>query len=108
MVLFNKYKNTKYAEMGEYHCDISEYLDKQAGIESNSRWKHYVLADTYCLKEQCLAIRIPGGTVGGIWIDDNAVITKIVVDTDYVVKTYPENINELLQEFIGEVIEIRL
>lgn len=33
MVLINKYKYTKYAERGKYHCDISKFLDEQAGIK---------------------------------------------------------------------------
>ena len=33
MVLINKYKYTKYAERGEYHCDISKFLDEQAVIK---------------------------------------------------------------------------
>ena len=47
---------------------------------------------------------MPGGTVGGIYFDNN-IITKIVIDTNYVVKTYPANVNELIQRFVGEVIE---
>ncbi len=66
---------------------------------------HYILADEWCRNQKCLAIRVPGGTVEGIHFDDNSIITKIVVDTNYVVKTYPSNINELIQKFIGEVIE---
>ena len=38
MVLINKYKYTKYAERGEYHCDISKFLDEQAGIKKEDRW----------------------------------------------------------------------
>lgn len=107
MVLINKYEDTKYAAMGEYYCDISKFLDEQAGIDSNGKWKHYVHANNWCIQNKLLAIRIPGGTIGSIWFDDEMVITKIHVDTDYVVKTYPKNINELLQEFVGEIIEIR-
>lgn len=38
MVLINKYKYTKYAERGKYHCDISKFLDEQAGIKKEDRW----------------------------------------------------------------------
>lgn len=44
-------------------------------------------------------------TVGGIHFDDNNIITQIVIDTNYVVKTYPSNIKELIQKYVGEVIE---
>lgn len=37
MVLINKYEDTKYAAMGEYYCDISKFLDEQAGIDSNGK-----------------------------------------------------------------------
>ena len=65
---------------------------------------HYILVDDWCKNEKCLAIRVPGGTVGGIYFDNN-IITKLVIDTNYVVKTYPANVNELIQRFVGEVIE---
>lgn len=66
---------------------------------------HYILADDWCKNQKCLAIRVPGGTVGGIYFDDNNIITKIVIDTNCVVKTYPDNVNELIQRFVGEVVE---
>lgn len=106
MKLVNKYPNSKYSKIGEYFCDITSELDKLAGINSDNIWKHYVLADKYCINEKCLAIRIPGGTLGGIWFDDNNVITKIKVDKNYVVKTYPSDVNEQIQKFVGQKIEI--
>jgi len=68
-------------------------------------FNHYILADEWCKKEKCFAIRVPGGTVGGIYFNDDDVITKIVIYTEYIVKTYPNNVNELIQKFVGEVIE---
>lgn len=41
----------------------------------------------------------------GIWYDENNIIRKIVVDTKYVVKTYPSDVNEQLKKFIGEKLE---
>lgn len=92
----------------EYVCELTKELDSLAKLTEKEFYDffyHYIVADNYCKKEKCLAVRVPGGTVGGIWIDDNNVITKIVIDTDYVVKTYPSNVNELVQRFVGEVIE---
>ena len=92
----------------EYTCKLTKELDSLANLTDKEFYDifyHYILADEYCKKEKCLAIRVPGGTVGAIWVDDNNVITKIVIDTDYVVKTYPSDINEIMQKFVGEVIE---
>ena len=57
-------------------------------------------------KDNCLAIRIPGGTVGGIWINDENIIMKVFVNPEYyVVKKYSADINEKLAHFVGEKIE---
>lgn len=103
-----KLNNRRTYASSEYRCELTMKLDSLSKLserEYYERFYHYVLADDWCKKEKCLAIRVPGGTVGGIWIDDNNVITKIVVDTEYVVKTYPNNVNELIQKFVGEAIE---
>lgn len=92
----------------EFRCDLTKELDKLSNISKGhyyDMYYHYILADDYCKKEKCLAIRVPGGTVGGIWINDNNEITKIEIDTNYVVKSYPNDINELIQKYIEEVIE---
>lgn len=92
----------------EYRCDLTKELDDISGISKQhyyDMFHHYILADKWCKNQKCLAIRVSGDTVGGICFDDNNVITKIVVDTNYVVKTYPTNANELIQKFVGEVIE---
>lgn len=104
MKLINKYKYPN-SKMNEYFCDITSELDKLAGINSSPHRKHYVLADNYCIGNKCLPIRIPGGTLGEIAFDDDNTITRICVDTDYVVKTYPADVNENIQKFIGQKIE---
>ena len=43
---------------------------------------------------------------GAIKIDNNLTITDIIIDTEYVVKTYPTNVNELMKHWIGEKIEV--
>lgn len=93
---------------GEYICDLTKELDDMSGISQKNYYDmfhHYILVDDWCRNEKCFAIRVPGGTVGGVYFDDNNIITKVVVDTNYVVKTYPVNINELIQKFVGEAIE---
>ena len=52
MKLVNKYPNSKYSEMEEYFCDITSELDKLAGINADGCWKHYILADRYCINEK--------------------------------------------------------
>ena len=103
MKLINKYASSRNSKMNEYYCEITIELDKLAGLDPNGHWKHYVLCD---YKDGCLPIRIPGGTLGSIEYDENKIITKIHVCTDYVVKTYPDDVNELLQKFIGQKIEM--
>ena len=93
----------------EYCCDLTRELDEVSGISNSQHYNlyhHYILADEWCMNNKCLAVRVPGGTVGGIWVSDSNVITKIIVDTDYVVKTYPNNINELMKKYIGRIIEV--
>lgn len=99
-------------ERNEYWCDLTRELDELAGIrdiyqEMYDEWgyRHYVLIWPQDIHERCFAIRIPGGTVGAIWFDENNQITKIVVDTDYVVKTYPANVNQIIQKYVGQTIE---
>ena len=59
------------------------------------------------MKQRLLYIRIPGGTVGNIFLDKaENIITKITIDTDYVVDSYPENVQEYVQKYVGEKIEI--
>lgn len=108
MKLEDRYKNIRkndyFYAYHEFFCELTKELDKLSGINEESRIKHYVLADDYCKSQGCLPIRIPGGTVGGIYFKDD-VITEIVIDTDYVIKTYPENVNELIQKYVGETIK---
>ena len=105
MKLQNRYSSTC---LEEYRCDLTKKLDDVSDISKAHQYDmfhHYILADNWCKKERCLAIRVPGGTVGSINYNDNNIITRIVVDPNYVIKTYPSNVNELIQKFVGEVIE---
>lgn len=92
-----------------YICELTKYLDEVSKLSDCEYYEfmyHYIVADDLCKKEKCLAIRVPGGTVGWIGIDDNNTIHNIRIDTDYVVKSYPDNVEELVQQkYIGTVIE---
>ena len=86
----------------EYLCELTTELD----VLSGSDWfYHYIIIDDYAIKNGCLPIRVHGGTVGGLDFDENHIITDIAVDTDYVVKTYPANVNEIIQKYIGQKVE---
>lgn len=102
-----KLDNRKEVLKDEYRCELTKELDSLAKLTDKKGYDffhHYIYASELCKKDKCLAIRVPGGTVGGILIDDNNVITKIDIDTDYVVKTYPSNVNELIKKYVGEEI----
>lgn len=93
----------------EFRCDLTYALDCAASLNlmpSYDLYHHYILVDTIALKEKVIPIRVPGGTVGAIWIDENNKIIKIQIDRDYVIKAYPPNVNEIIAEFIGETVEI--
>lgn len=98
--ILNNNGNTK-----KYICSLTKELDNLSGLSKEGNtdiFRHYILADEGCRKRNCFPIRVPGGTVGGITLDENNVITDIAIDTDYVIATYPKNINELVKKFVGE------
>ena len=92
----------------EFRCLLTFELDTLSKIDQDhyyDLYHHYILADQIALREKCFPIRVPGGTVGAVRVDDNNVITKIHVDTDYVIRTYPENVNDLLKKYVGWTLE---
>ncbi len=96
--------------MEEYKCSLTEKLDDWAGLSGKDHFhlfRHYIFIDETLKEEKYLLIRVPGGTTGSIHYDGNNIITNITIDTDYVIETYPDNINELVKEFIGEEIELQ-
>lgn len=47
-----------------------------------------------------------GGTLGDIVTDNDDYIIDVVIDIDYVIKTYPNNVNEVIKKkYIGKKIE---
>ena len=107
MVLERKNKASNWKE---YTCELTRLLDKLASIHKKEYYyifHHYLLSDEWHIKNKCISIRVPGGTVGVIYYDDDFKITELKVDTDYVVKTYPKTVNEIIQKYIGEQIEFK-
>ena len=95
----------------EYHCKLTKDLDELAGFDKKMideyAYGHYILATESDMRQKLLYIRIPGGTVGNIFLDKTEnIITKITIDKDYVVDSYPENVQEYVQKYVGEKIEI--
>lgn len=91
-----------------YVCSLTKELDTVSNITEMhyyNAFRHYILMNSCDIDERILPIRVPGGTVGCICFDENNVITKVEIDTKYVVKTYPSNVKELVQKYAGEFIE---
>lgn len=102
----------------EFTCELTEKLDELAKIGQYNQkyktnemythcYKHYIYATKNELnKKGFLAIRVPGGTVGELEVNEDMTIKSIIIDTNYVVKTYPSDINNVINElFIGQKIE---
>lgn len=102
MILTEKYSlgNDK-----QYYCKLTEELDKCAGfnIREYPYYKHYLL--DYRDGFYNYPIRVPGGTVGGIWVDEHDVIINIKIDRNYVVKTYSDELDAIIEGYIGKKIE---
>lgn len=93
-----------------FRCDLTYLLDELSLLDQMPCYDlhhHYLLIDNIALEENILPIRVPGGTVGAVWINKDNEIIMIKVDKDYVVKTYPSNVDEVIQKFVGEFIELQ-
>ena len=76
-------------------CEITWFLDQVAGLDE--RLHYIVINDLILFDDEDPAtyyIRVPGGTVGSIWLNDDCDIKSISIDPNYVVESYPANINE--------------
>lgn len=91
----------------EFTCELTEELDKLAGLNSADLFHHYLLVDNIGIQDRVIPFRVPGGTVGCVHLaQDSNEIIKIDVYTDYVVKTYPADVLKHLDKFIGQVLEL--
>lgn len=64
--------------------------------------KKYLL-DTRDIWDNTFAIRIPGRTTGAIRLSDDNVIVECVVSDE----RYPKDTNEILEQYIGETLDIK-
>lgn len=93
---------------GEYYCDLTRMLDELCGYTvRHPRYKHYI-CDTRDLWDRCLAIRVPGRTVGSITINENNSIESIAFLSDLVgdLKQYPSNIYQKIELYLGITLEM--
>lgn len=80
-----------------YQCEITKELDRLSKIgeyDPNSSYKlfcHYILIED----SDILHIRVPGGTVGNIYLKDGK-ICKIKIYTSYIIRTYEDNVEEII------------
>ena len=97
MILKDKYNNKSY------YCKLTEDLDHSAGFDKKAY--HYLLDYRNVNGFHNFPIRVPGGTVGGIWVDGRNVIVNIKIDRNYVVKTYSDELDAIIEKYIGKKIE---
>ena len=110
---------SNFGNRKEYHCEITDELDKLCGFSDNSDeddmfkciFRNYIL-DTRDVWGNCLAIRIPGRTTGSIYVDENNIIIKCIIDEDCIGDStkspyhYPSNTNEILKKYISVKLEL--
>lgn len=84
-------------------CEITWFLDQAAGLDEKL---HYIVINDLILFDDedpaTYYIRVPGGTVGSIFLDGDYNIKEIFIDPNNVVESYPVNINKQVKKFIGE------
>lgn len=98
-----------FTGMENYVCELTKELDRLADFLDKEYYDihhHYILIDKLNMKDKILAIRVPGGTVGDLELNEDFTIKSVKVDTNYVVKTYQKNVNGEIQKFVGMKLEI--
>lgn len=104
MILKEKYSlgNDK-----SYYCKFTEELDRCAGFTTikYQYYKHYLLDYRNVDGFYNLTIRVPGRTIGGIWVDKHDVIVNIKIDRNYAAKTYSNELDAIIEKYIGKKIE---
>lgn len=100
MILKRKYEGCC---RDEYYCELTKELDILSGLNKREsyegcKYRHYIYATDSDKKEHCYAIRVPGGTLGDIVTDNDDYIIDVVIDIDYVIKTYPKQMLNIALE----------
>lgn len=95
----------------QFVCNLTKDLDNIAKLNKDytleNLYVHYLFIDNYTRKHytSAIPIRVPGCTVGGIWIDKDNKIVKISINNNCIIK-YPEDINEIMKKYIGVKIKL--
>lgn len=85
----------------EYVCSLTNELDILAGIH-DSFFGHYILINDFSSEVRSFPLRVAGGTVGTIYLDKDNKIADISIITDYIIDTYPDDINTLIKsKYLG-------
>lgn len=100
--------------MENVYNDLTRRLDELSGRDAKAKedsaleglYRHYLYEPSRDWRKGCIAIRVPGGTVGGVYFTEDGTITEVAVDTDYVV-AYVTNVSEVIdREFVGKKLVI--
>ena len=95
----------------EFVCELTKDIDGITLLDHDDEiyhfFHHYLMLDEFTINhiKDGIPIRVPGSTVGGVWVDDNMVITKIVLGTTKIMR-YPDDIDEKMKKYIGVKIEL--
>ena len=92
-------KHTQMRDM--WVCRLTDELDKLAHYQYRPL-QHYVYAKSEDFEDGELIIRIPGSSIGGIWLNENNQIIRVLIEGE----RYPDNINEIMKKYVGETIEV--
>lgn len=89
----------------QFVCKLTKDIDQITGIGNDhilSDYGHYIYIDDYEWKHlnEPLAIRVPGCTVGALWLDEDHKISNIELYNGRIMK-YPSDINETMKKYIG-------
>ena len=92
----------------ECSCELTKELDALAGFHNSEEnlFKHYILVDGLSKIDKQFAIRVPGGTVGYVKVNEENKIRMLYIDTDYVVKSYPSDVNTKIQKYVGQLLKL--
>ena len=85
--------------------EITEFLDEHA--KTNEMFKHYTVCAKCMFVNNIILIKVPGSTVGNIFIDKDNVITAITINTNYCVEYTDDNIEDMVNDkFVGQVYDL--